>query len=32
MRGHFKERYDHRRNLVDWDYNMNMRDYAPHVN
>jgi dynein assembly factor 3, axonemal len=32
MRGHFKERYDHRRNLVDWDYNMNMKDYAPYVN
>ena len=32
MRGHFKERYDHRKNLVDWDYNMNMKDYAPLVN
>ena len=31
MRGHFKERYDHRFNLVDWDYSMNMKDYAPHV-
>ena len=32
MRGHFGERYDHRKNLVDWDYNMGMKDYAPYVN
>jgi dynein assembly factor 3 len=32
LRGHFCERYDHRRNLVDWDYNMSMKDYAPLVN
>ena len=32
LRAHFKERYDNRRNLVDWDYSMNMKDYAPTVN
>ena len=32
LRGHFGQRYDHRKNLVDWDYNMSMKDYAPYVN
>jgi dynein assembly factor 3 len=25
----FKDRYDYRTNLVDWDYNMLLTEYAP---
>lgn len=32
LRGHLKERYDHRRNLVDWDYNMGLKDFAVAIN
>ena len=31
LRYHFADRYDHRRNLVDWDYQMNLREYAEYV-
>jgi len=31
IRAHFGERYDHRRNLVDWDYSMSLKDFAPLV-
>jgi len=32
LRAHFAERYDHRKNLVDWDYSMYLKEYAPNVN
>jgi len=32
MRHHFAERYDFRRNMVDWDYQMAISKMAPHVN
>lgn len=28
LRGHFKERYEHRRNLVDWDYSFGIKDFS----
>ncbi len=28
MRGLYQERYDHRKNLVDWDYQMSLKPYA----
>ena len=28
-RYHYKTRYDFRLNLVDWDYQMNLKEYAP---
>jgi dynein assembly factor 3 len=28
LRYHYKDRYDYRENLADWDYNMNMRNFA----
>jgi dynein assembly factor 3 len=28
LRYHYKDRYDYRDNLADWDYNMNMRNFA----
>jgi dynein assembly factor 3, axonemal len=31
LRAHFKERYDHRRNIVDWDYNFGMKDFSKSV-
>jgi dynein assembly factor 3 len=31
LRALFKERYDYRSNLVDWDYNMLLIPYAPIV-
>ena len=31
LRGHFKERYDHRRNMVDWDYNFGLGDFTKSV-
>ena len=31
MRGLFKERYDYRKNLVDWDYSMGIKDFAKHM-
>jgi dynein assembly factor 3 len=31
IRAHYGERYDHRRNLVDWDYSMSLKDFAPLV-
>jgi len=31
LRGHFKERYEHRRNLVDWDYNFGVKDFSKTV-
>ena len=32
IRGHLKERYDHRRNLVDWDFQFGLKDFAVAVN
>jgi dynein assembly factor 3 len=32
MRHHFADRYDFRRNAVDWDYQFGIRLMAPHVN
>lgn len=29
LRHHYGTRYDHRKNLVDWDYQMSLKDYAP---
>jgi dynein assembly factor 3, axonemal len=31
LRGHFKERYDHRKNLVDWDFNFGLNDFTKSV-
>lgn len=31
LRAHFKERYDVRNNLIDWDHNMYLRESAPHL-
>ena len=31
IRAHYGSRYDHKRNLVDWDYNMSLKDFAPLV-
>lgn len=31
MRHHYKERYDFRNNLIDFDYVSNFKDYAPNV-
>jgi len=31
MRGLYKERYDFRKNLVDWDYSMGIKDFAKHM-
>lgn len=31
LRGHFKERYEHRRNLVDWDYQFGVKDFSKSV-
>jgi dynein assembly factor 3 len=30
-RFHFKERYDHRRNLYDWDFQMYVKECAPYI-
>jgi dynein assembly factor 3 len=32
LRAHFKERYDHRRNMCDWDYGMYLQKMAPLMN
>lgn len=32
MRHHFQDRYDFRRNAVDWDYQFSLREMASHVN
>lgn len=32
MRAHFQGRYDHRRNLVDWDYQFGIKDFTKTVN
>lgn len=32
LRYHYKERYDHRENLVDWDYHWGYKEIAPQVN
>lgn len=32
LRGHFKDRYDFRRNLVDWDYSFSIKEYAKYIN
>ena len=28
LRYHYKDRYDFRTNLIDWDYTMNLKDYV----
>ena len=32
IRAHYKDRYDHRRNLVDWDYQFGIKDFTKTVN
>ena len=32
IRAHYKERYDYRRNLVDWDYQFGIKDFTKTVN
>ena len=32
LRAHYGKRYDFRRNLVDWDYNFGVKDFAKKVN
>lgn len=32
LRAHYGKRYDFRRNLVDWDYNFGIKDFAKKVN
>lgn len=32
QRGLLKERYDHRRNVVDWDYQMSLKNFCPMMN
>jgi len=32
LRGHLKDRYDFRKNLVDWDYQMDLKNYCPILN
>jgi dynein assembly factor 3 len=32
LRAHFGKRYDFRRNLVDWDYNFGIKDFARRIN
>jgi dynein assembly factor 3 len=31
LRAHYKERYDLRRNMVDWDYNFGIKEFAKGV-
>ena len=32
LRHHYGERYDHRLNMVDWDYHMYVKELMPHIN
>lgn len=32
LRGHLKDRYDFRKNIVDWDYQMELKNYCPVLN
>lgn len=32
MRAHYKERYDVRKNMVDWDYSFYVKKLCPHIN
>lgn len=32
MRAHYKERFDFKKNLVDWDYNMYLKEMCPYIN
>ena len=32
LRHHYKERYDVRKNMVDWDFNMYAKELMPHLN
>lgn len=32
LRYHYKDRYDFRTNLIDWDYTMNLKDYVKYAN
>lgn len=32
LRSHYKERYDMRKNMVDWDYSFYVKKVAPHIN
>lgn len=31
LRAYFKKRYDHRKNLVDWDYNFNIKNFTSFI-
>jgi len=31
LRGHFQERYEHRKNLVDWDFNFGLKEHSKAV-
>lgn len=31
VRYHLKQRYDHRNNMFDWDYNMYVKNLAPYI-
>ena len=32
MRAHYKERFDVRKNMVDWDYSFYVKKLCPHIN
>lgn len=32
LRAHYKERFDVRRNMVDWDYTFYVKKLCPHIN
>ena len=32
LRGHLKDRYDFRKNIVDWDFQMELKNYCPVLN
>ena len=32
LRAHYKERYDVRKNMIDWDYSFYVKNVAPHIN
>jgi hypothetical protein len=32
LRAHYKERYDTRLNMADWDFNMYTKNMMPHIN
>ena len=32
MRAHYKERYDVRKNMIDWDFSFYIKKLCPHIN